>query len=352
MSKDRTEKKPVTVSVIMPVNNAENWIRNSIESVLNQTFRDFEFIIINDCSNDGSREIIGGYNDSRIRFINNESNLGVARTLNKAISLARGHYFVRMDADDICNKHRLDKQVAVMNNRPDIDVCGSWVWRLSEGKKFLLRYPVSPEGVESFLLFGNPLAHPSVIMRRKGLEDNRLLYDPECSAAQDFELWSRCFKVCSLDNIPEPLLQWRVNPGGVTCSRFSQSNEVSLTILTQMLRRLGITPTQEQLLFHRDVGNGSGVGTVEELFEIDKWLKYLQKKNGEENVFSSKGFLRAAAFSWFRVCLNSSGIGVRAMKCYLGSPWRKWYRPGRDELLYFITNALLKFNRLPTGRIR
>lgn len=124
MFRENSKKKPA-ISVLMPVYNSEKYLNEAIESILNQTFVDFEFIIINDASNDNSENIIESYQDSRIKYFKNEKNLGVAKTLNKGLKLAQGKYIARMDSDDISLPERLYKQFKFMEVYNDIDVCGS-----------------------------------------------------------------------------------------------------------------------------------------------------------------------------------------------------------------------------------
>ena len=342
---------PPLISVVMPVYNAGEYVQRSVDSILSQTMRDYEFIILDDSSSDSSGSIIGGFSDPRIRYVQNERNIGVARTLNKGLSIARGRYIARMDADDFSQPDRFARQFTYLENHQDIDILGSWVWRFDEKKKFLLRFPTGSDTVNAYMLFGNPLAHPTVMMRREVLRKAALQYDPDCRAAQDFDLWSRCQECCSMDNIPAPLLGWRHNHSGVTSSRLSQSNAVSMKILAKMLEKLDVAVDGQRLKFHREVGNGSGVGTLEELGGVEEWLEYLLTVNQRKEVFVQQGLLRAAAFVWYRVCLNSSGIGLKVVHKYLRSPLRRWYRPGKEEVCYFLANAVLKLNRKPTGNV-
>jgi len=113
------------VSVVMPVYNGEKYLRESIDSILNQTYTDYEFIIVNDGSNDKTEEIILSYNDNRIRYIKNEKNLQIVKSLNRGIELAKGRYIARMDADDISLPRRFEKQITFMENNLEIGVCGT-----------------------------------------------------------------------------------------------------------------------------------------------------------------------------------------------------------------------------------
>lgn len=132
-----TQKNP-EISVILPVYNAEKYIRNSIESILHQSFKDFELIIINDGSIDNSGAIISSFNDVRIHYYTNDTNLGLIKTLNKSINLSKGRYIARMDADDICMPNRFEKQVAFMESHPSVVLCGTWAKIIDDQGKSLV----------------------------------------------------------------------------------------------------------------------------------------------------------------------------------------------------------------------
>ncbi|HOK51408.1 MAG TPA: glycosyltransferase, partial [Bacteroidales bacterium] len=203
MDTDLKKTTPL-VSVVMPVYNASSFIEESINSILQQTFSDFEFIIINDASTDNSRNIISSYTDSRIRIIDNEQNLGVTRSLNKGIKLARGKYIARMDADDIALSNRFEKQVAFLESNPDYGLVGAYMQLLPSGA--VVRVPTTDEELKATMLFHNPFVHPAMMIRKSILVQHQLTYDESLSAAQDEDLWFRIAQYCKIANIPEVLL--------------------------------------------------------------------------------------------------------------------------------------------------
>lgn len=162
------------VTVLMPVYNGEEYLREAIESILFQSFGNFEFLIIDDGSTDDSINIIASYTDPRIRVITNGENIGIARALNKGIELARGKYIARMDSDDISLPKRFEKQVDFLDKNPEIGIVGSWIKTFGGRKTIILAHPCNPEMVRIFFLFDSPLAHPTVMMRREFLKKNNL----------------------------------------------------------------------------------------------------------------------------------------------------------------------------------
>lgn len=203
-----------SVSVIMPVYNAAPYLKESIESILNQTYRDFEFLIFNDGSTDNSAEIIKLYKDPRIRFYNCDKNFGYVKYLNDGIRLAAGDFIVRMDADDISLPKRLEKQISFLNNNYDVGLVGSWIGFTN--KSSVLKYPSSDENIKLAMFFWNPLAHPTIVFRKSLFVKNNLSYDNKYRPAEDYKLWTEMVKHTKIRNLKEKLLLYRVHSNQVS----------------------------------------------------------------------------------------------------------------------------------------
>lgn len=216
------------VSVIMPVYNGEKYLRTAIESVLKQTYSNLEFIIINDCSNDSTESIIQSYDDERIRYYKNLENLHVARSLNYAITLSRGGFIARMDADDICHPDRIMQQVCYMKKHPELDGCGTWAHIIDSmgNKNGILRCFSNAEMTACASMFTVPFVHPSVMFRASVIRDNP--YSPEMKGAgQDQELWSRLsLSGYRFANLPQRLLFYRVHKDNVTAHNIDKAYTV------------------------------------------------------------------------------------------------------------------------------
>lgn len=202
--------KPM-VTVLMSVYNGEKFLKEAMESILNQTFTNFEFLIINDGSTDSSVEIIESYKDSRIRLINNEKNLKLIASLNKGISLAKGKYIARMDCDDFSVPQRLQKQVEFLESNSEYGLVGTYYTVIDgEGKEQRnVSYPSSNELIKLFLSLNCPLAHGSIMGRTELFKEN-LYGSKESYAVEDYELWTRMAKVTKIHNIPEYLFKYRI----------------------------------------------------------------------------------------------------------------------------------------------
>lgn len=209
------------ITVLISVYNGEKYLREAIESILGQTFSDFEFLIINDASTDSSREIILSCKDSRIKLIDNEINLGLTKSLNKGLKLAQGEYVARMDADDVSLPSRLEKQVEFLENNPEIGVLGCRC-HIIDGSDRIVGMTWNPRGhrqIMSRILSENQMIHSSIIYRRRLLEELGG-YDDNLKLAQDYELLLRLSEKTKLANYGERLHKWRMAAsGGITHSR-------------------------------------------------------------------------------------------------------------------------------------
>lgn len=204
------------ISVLMPVYNGELFLDEAIKSVLNQTMGDFELLAIDDGSTDRTEDIIRSFDDNRIRYIKNETNSRLIKTLNRGIEISRGEYIARMDADDISFPQRFQRQLEFFKRNPKIQVCGSYAIRIDENGVHgaLLKRPSGGELLNSIWL-PNPLIHPTVMMKSELAR--KYSYDLNSLHCEDYDLWIRMAKNgVVIDNLTAPLLYYRVHSSGVS----------------------------------------------------------------------------------------------------------------------------------------
>jgi glycosyltransferase involved in cell wall biosynthesis len=208
----RGHARRARVSVIMPVYNTAAYLPEALESILSQTYRDFEVIIVDDQSRDQCPAILKKYarRDDRIRLLRNAVNLKLCRTLNRAIEAARGEYLVRMDSDDVSEPERIEKQVAYMDAHTEVGISGGTMQIIDEQGRPLGRrqYALTDAAIRSRLFRYSPFSHPTVIFRRSALE-RAGVYDPRFEHAEDYELYFRLGRVAQFGNLPDVLLQYR-----------------------------------------------------------------------------------------------------------------------------------------------
>ena len=218
------------VSVLTPLYNTnEAHLREAIESVLNQTYSDFELLLLND-SPDNTRldEIVASYQDSRIRYIRNERNMGIIPSRNKLIQLAQGEYLAIFDHDDFCEPTRLEKQAAYLDSHPEVGVVGSWVQEFPNGSQ--VRYPEHDEEIRMGLMYGCVVAHSAAMVRRSLLEQTGICYEERFSPSEDYALWCRLIPHTRFHNLPEVLFKYRLYEGNTSKSQASKMEKATYAI--------------------------------------------------------------------------------------------------------------------------
>jgi len=229
------------VSVVMSVYNGARYLQQSVNSILHQSFRDFEFIIINDKSTDNTSDILHAYDDQRIRIIDNEENIGLTASLNKGLQECRGAYIARMDADDYSLPQRLQSQVAFLDAHPKVGLCSGWRIEDNGKKQRPFMPPCDDEQIRvELLLEGNVLGHPAVMLRKNVLEEHSLSYDEHFSSSQDYDLWVRMSAFTRLAILPEFLIIYRIHNDTVTTkSGVKQAENKDKVYLKQAVALLG-----------------------------------------------------------------------------------------------------------------
>lgn len=323
------------VTVLMPVYNGEKHIREAIESILGQTFRDYEFLVINDGSTDRSVEIIISYRDPRIRLAHNDTNSGLIFTLNRGLALATGEFICRMDQDDISLPERLARQVAFMESRPEIAVCGGWFRKFGAGRSKIVRWRTDADGIRCGLLFDAMVGHPTVILRRDFIRKYGLQYDPAYKNAEDFALWVRVAEHGDLANLGEVLLLYRVHPAQITQRASAGQRETAGKVRLAQLRKMGIDPSPAEFAIHQAVSTCVFTG-VDNLFaRAEEWLCRLKDANDRARIYPEPAFSRLLVERWLTFCkkgmeqgqwstrmayfpklLAKAGLGYRFVICY------------------------------------
>jgi len=230
------DRKPV-ISVLMPVFNAAPFLREAIESILHQTFSGFEFIIINDGSTDSSKEIILSFQDPRIRYIENETNLKLIATLNKGINLCSGKYIARMDADDISLPDRLKLQVEFMESNPEIALCGTGFQIMGRSDQ-ISGFAANNDEIRIRMLHQVQLLHPSVLLRRESLLQKNIMFDPDYIHAEDYDFFVRIAENYKVANIPGVLVKYRVHDANISNIHGEIQNENTKKVIIRQFRKL------------------------------------------------------------------------------------------------------------------
>ncbi|MBK0371289.1 glycosyltransferase family 2 protein [Flavobacterium agrisoli] len=242
------------ISVILPAYNAEKYLAVAVDSILSQTFSNFELLIINDGSSDDTESIVKSFNDVRIKYIKNVLNLGLIASLNKGISLATGKYIARMDADDLSRPERFEKQVTFLENNPDYVICSSARTEFTDNSeiKHNSYLPIDDTSIRISAIFSTPFTHPSVMFKKSVFVDNDLQYSPNFKYAEDYELWVRFLSYGKGYNFSEVLIDYRNTPNSQTSVGgidYQERKNTISKIQQSALKNIGLTLSPKDLDF-------------------------------------------------------------------------------------------------------
>lgn len=279
----------IKVSVLMAVHNGEAFLDEAIDSILEQSFSDFEFIIFDDASTDKTSVILENYQlkDPRIKVHANAHNMGLAKTLNKGLNLCKGEYIARMDADDIAHPNRLARQIEYLDTHPQIGLIGSHYATIEPEPK-VISPPESHREIDSTLMLTNCIGHPTIVFRRALIIQHDLAY-PETRSAQDYLFFVHCAPFTSMANIPDILLSYRKHEAQISSSKLTEQKSNALVAAlkhTEHKLQRPMSSTEKlthQWLVERNVAN------VEQFREVVQWANFVLRKSGA----SEKPFLKS-----------------------------------------------------------
>ncbi len=299
-----SEHKPL-ISVVMSVYNGASYLKEAIESVLNQTYPHFEFLIINDGSIDQSLEIIQSFKDDRIRLLDNEVNKGLIYSLNRGLDEAKGKYIARMDADDISLPHRFEKQVSFLERHSNVGVLGSDYISFSEdASQYIVAIHNSAE-IKSFLLFSATICHPTLMLRKSIIDQHHFRYSETTKHVEDFDLWTRMSVHKSFSNLNEALLKYR-DHANLVSHTFSEIQKQNGKLVRQRyLGDIGFSYSEPELNVHNLIASNQRITSKEQILNIENWLTSLVKQNDAKQVIPAKDFNHVMAKQWLDCCGNT-----------------------------------------------
>ncbi|MBS4066443.1 MAG: glycosyltransferase [Chitinophagaceae bacterium] len=290
----------VPISVIMPVYNGAHHLSEAIESILSQSFTQFEFIIINDGSTDHSASIINMFTDARIRFIDSEKNEGLVSSLNKGLKLATGAYIARMDQDDKALPLRLQRQYEYMQSHRDCVLLGTQVQVMYGTKKSKL-YCTDGE-LRTSLLFGTSFAHPTVMMKASVLKDQNIVYDERFKHAEDYGMWTTLAAYGKLANLPDVFLEYRKHEQQYTKVFSEQMLHATRFIRNNYINSLGIAFNENDNDTFNTIAEKQLNMTDVSVFErIGSFLNQLPKLL-QSSIIPQKAIQKVAYTQWKQLC--------------------------------------------------
>ena len=264
------------VSVLIPnYNTKEEWLKKSIQSILDQTFQDFEIIVLDDGSKISPENLIKSFNDERIKFYQNEKNLGIGKTRNKLLELANGKYAAFQDSDDISLPQRLEKQVDFLEKNPDFS--GASAWSETFPNKKILKTPQEPKIID--FLGGCRFLQPCAMLKIEDFKKQNLYYNDNFTTSEDYDLWTRTIENLKLYNIQEVLLKYRRNPNSLVHTKHNEITKNDKIIKQRLLDKLTLDENlQKDLIKFISKKSQKKSKLSERLFSIRNEWDGLQKK--------------------------------------------------------------------------
>ena len=319
-NKEKINNITPLITVLMPTFNSEKYVADTIWSVLNQTFGDFEFLIVNEFgSNDDTIQIIKMFDDLRIRVIQNTERLGLAESLNLGIREARGKYIARIDADDLCDKERFKLQVEFLDNNEEYGVCGSWQHHFGIDTDYIHKVPVAHEDLKAQFVYNCELCHSTLMLRRDYFINNNLFFNKN-AAAEDYELWTRAIYKFKFANIPRVLGEYRIGEDNITAKKMERLSQESAELAVKNIKEhLNVDVPKEHEKYMtgwvNEFDNISDKNKYKEVLNTEKRiLKEMWNSNNKMNSYNPESLLKVIARRWFW-CNNTNNRKYNSIIC-------------------------------------
>lgn len=293
----------------MPAYNVEKYIREAIESILKQTYTNWELIIIDDASEDNTCKVIKTYESEQIKLLRNKRNLGLAQSLNIAYQQAKGKYLFRLDSDDVALSNRIAEQVNFMEKYPEIVACSSVIEYFGREHGYW-HPPFKHSEIICYLLFSAQLTHSASIIRKNSLLDNAIEYNTRVKIAEDYDLWCRLAKVGKLANLPEVLTKVRKHGNSTTQDKVELKKCLNLVRLQQLRQNLNISPSEAELQLHHEFSHYPEVPVdLAYLKRAEAWLAKLARANQETNYYAEPEFSEMLRKLWYKLSAGRQDLG-------------------------------------------
>jgi glycosyltransferase involved in cell wall biosynthesis len=313
------------VTVLMPVHNAAAFVRDAAASILSQTFRDFELLVVDDASTDATVTVLESLGDPRIRVIRSRERLRFSGALNAGLDQARGVFVARMDGDDIALPDRLARQREYLRAHPEVGLCGGLAARFGTLRGRFFRTPLTHGEIASQMLFDSPFVHPTVMLRRELFDRHGLRYDAVFCPADDYELWSRAVRLFPAANLDRLVLRYRVHGASLTQAQWGDMDANAARVAAREIAALGLEADEETVRFHRNLGRGRCFPIVQRrvLERAEAWLAALVAANDRTHRNPGREFRRRVAAVWYSACYHAGALGGGMLARYARSALRQ-----------------------------
>lgn len=338
--------KTPLVSIILPCYNVEMYVKDALESLLNQTYQNIEVIAIDDASIDQTLNIISkiAEKDTRVKVYSNDQNLKLIDTLNKAVTLCNGEYIARMDADDISFNNRIEEQLFFLEKNGDHDVVSTQFYTFKSGssRKNLYHNPENNEDLKAYLLFRSGICHPAVMMRKTLFTEKKLLFEKEYLHVEDYALWVKASYVTKLANLSKPLLYYRIHESQISSLNEKRQIENKKNVFKIHCERWNLPQTKDFISVYASVAECVPEEySISYLDRCEEFMLTVLKKNQEVQYCSDCYLQELLSLHWIRLCANST-LGMKAIKKCKESQFYIKSNYSHKDILFLYIKSLLR----------
>lgn len=340
------------VSVIVPAFNVAPYLAETLDSILAQTYRNFEVLLVNDGSTDDTRLIAERYQDrdSRVRVVSHPQKRGVSAARNTALENSRGVFYALLDGDDVAMPHRLQAQVDALRDNPEVGMVGSHVGVIDgNGREtgLIWRRPTSSKDAAIGLLFRNTFS-AVVLLRRDAVPEGGY----RLAIAEDYDFNVRVARHWSVFNLDEVLTRVRVRTTGLTHTRPEMMEKCVREVIQEQLAQLGLACSSRECEVHRHIGERHLPPSLTLLDEVDVWLRRLEAANNTSARYDVGAFRSVLAREWFQVCLAATELGMVVLLRYRVSKYGRDLRLSIAEWTRFGVKCSIRHRRIDSGRLK
>ena len=327
----------------MPTYNVAPYVREAIDSVMQQTYTNFELLVIDDCSTDDTVSVVRSINDPRIRIVQNEKNLGLAENLNRGLSHITTEYVARMDGDDIAEPVWLEREVAILDNHPDIGICSGGFERFGTLKS-LVRFPERHEDSMANMLFECSVIVPT--FRMSLYRNHGLRYSTEAFPAEDYRFWAECLRITKMYNVQETLFHYRMHPTQICTARREEQQRKVAQVRRYMLEWLSEEFTEEEKTYYTGQFMAAQIASKQDYQERKSFCRKMIEKNRSVGHFDEEALRRRldkhltlTLYSTIVDRFFNNGYSIPKYLNYLSSGLA--FRTGRKYETKFLLKSLL-----------
>ena len=327
------------VSVVMPLYNGKPYVVAAIDSVVRQTFADWELLVIDDGSTDGGLELVKStYADVRIRPLANAVNRGVAYTRGVGIAEARGEYLAWLDCDDIIMPERLEMQLDFLRRHPEIGLCGTWIERFGGDDHSVSRPPTNPELLRCMLLFTPIVPNATVVLRLALVRQYGISYDHELPIAEDYDFVLQCSQHFSVGMVDQVLYRYRVTENSLM-ERYDAAEDKAFAAVkvvhARALAAFGLQAMDRELRMHRALNSALIFDNYSDYTATFRWLLGLLDRNDRTGYYDREALRKAATDRFYFISKKATRFGIRTLVFYVRNAMV-------HQLLYLSPVPLLK----------